>query len=383
MPTSDTSEKGLESLIVAALVGHVGDGGAGTGGAKETGIAYGGAGYVQGDAKDYDRSHAIDLDKFLEFLRITQPDAFDRLNLATDGPPRLKFLARLQGEIAKRGIIDVLRGGVSHGPAHVDLFYGTPSPGNPLAKQRFDANIFSVTRQLQYSQDETRLALDLVLFINGLPIATFELKNSLTKQTVDDAVQQYRLDRSPLELLFKFGRCLAHFAVDDSEVRFCTELKGKSSWFLPFNKGYNDGAGNPPNPAWPQDRLSVARDPDPPGADRHHRELRPVGGREGRPDRAQDAQADLPALSPARRRSQAPGGCRSTWRRSPLPDPAFGRQRQEQLDRLACPSADRSGAKRYGDFRFDHCCYRPPRPRQTDQRHHQAVRSGIGNGWTC
>ena len=153
--TTDTSEKGLESLIVAALVGHVGDGGAGTGGAKETGIAYGGAGYVQGDAKDYDRSHAIDLDKFLEFLRITQPDAFDRLNLATDGPPRLKFLARLQGEIAKRGIIDVLRGGVSHGPAHVDLFYGTPSPGNPLAKQRFDANIFSVTRQLQYSQDET------------------------------------------------------------------------------------------------------------------------------------------------------------------------------------------------------------------------------------
>ena len=91
-------------------------------------------------------------------------------------------------------------------------------------------------------------ALDLGLFINGLPIATFELKNSLTKQTVEDAVEQYKRDRNPRELLFQFGRCIAHFAVDDSEVRFCTQLKGKASWFLPFNKGWNDGAGNPPNP---------------------------------------------------------------------------------------------------------------------------------------
>jgi type I restriction enzyme R subunit len=96
--------------------------------------------------------------------------------------------------------------------------------------------------------DETRRALDLCLFINGLPIATFELKNSLTKQTVDDAVEQYKRDRDPRERLFEFGRCVVHFAVDDSEVQMCTELKGKSSWFLPFDKGYNDGAGNPPNP---------------------------------------------------------------------------------------------------------------------------------------
>ena len=96
--------------------------------------------------------------------------------------------------------------------------------------------------------DETRRALDLCLFINGLPIATFELKNSLTKQTVDDAVEQYKRDRDPRERLFEFGRCVVHFAVDDSEVQMCTELKGKGSWFLPFNKGYNDGAGNPPNP---------------------------------------------------------------------------------------------------------------------------------------
>ena len=81
-----------------------------------------------------------------------------------------------------------------------------------------------------------------------MPLLTFELKNSLTKQTVDDAIEQYKRDRNPREKLFEFGRCVAHFAVDGHEVRFCTDLKGKASWFLPFNLGWNDGAGNPPNP---------------------------------------------------------------------------------------------------------------------------------------
>src|SRR6266545_1689746 len=162
-----------------------------------------------------------------------------------DGPPRRKFLARLQGEISKHGTIHVLRRGIKHGPHHLDLLYGTPSPGNVKAEERYASNRFSVTRQVLYSRDETQLALDLALFINGLPIATFELKNSLTKQTVDDAVQQYRRDRDPRELLFEFGRCVVHFAVDESAVQMCAELRGKASWFLPFNKGYNDGAGNP------------------------------------------------------------------------------------------------------------------------------------------
>ena len=105
-----------------------------------------------------------------------------------------------------------------------------------------------LTRQLHYSRDNSQFALDLCLFINGLPIATFELKNSLTKQTVADAVEQYKRDRDPRERLFEVGRCLAHFAVDDNEVEFCTQLAGKQSWFLPFNLGRNDGAGNPPNP---------------------------------------------------------------------------------------------------------------------------------------
>ena len=213
---------------------------------------YGGTGYTAGSARDYDRAHALDVPQLFAFLRATQPEAYKKLALTdandTRDINRLKFLARLSGEIGKRGVIDVLRKGVEHGPVHFDLFYGTPSPGNARAEKLHSENRFSITRQLAYSMDETRRALDLCLFINGLPIATFELKNSLTKQTVEDAVQQYKRDRDPRERLFEFGRCVVHFAVDDSEVRMCTELRGKGSWFLPFDKGYNDGAGNPPNP---------------------------------------------------------------------------------------------------------------------------------------
>ena len=211
-----------------------------------------GTGYFAGSPKDYDRAHALDVPQLFAFLRATQPEAFKKLAMPEADDPkdinRLKFLTRLSAEIGKRGVIDVLRKGVEHGPLHFDLFYGTPSPGNAKAEALHAQNRFSITRQLAYSMDETRRALDLCLFINGLPIATFELKNSLTKQTVEDAVEQYRRDRDPRERLFEFGRCVVHFAVDDSEVQMCTELKGKGSWFLPFNKGYNDGAGNPPNP---------------------------------------------------------------------------------------------------------------------------------------
>src|SRR6266850_694672 len=188
------------------------------------------------------------LERLSTFLHETQREVAEQFDLGHEGPTRRKFLSRLQGEITKRGTIDVLRHGLKHGPHHLDLFYGTPSPGNTKAAERYAANRFSVTRQLRYSRDETQRALDLGLFINGLPIATFELKNSLTKQTVEDAVEQYKRDRDPREKLFEFGRCVVHLAVDDHEVRMCTELKGKGSWFLPLNRGWNDGAGNPPNP---------------------------------------------------------------------------------------------------------------------------------------
>jgi type I restriction enzyme R subunit len=246
--STDTTEKGLEALIVRAMTGRT-DVLVPEHATTETSAPVaGGTGWLLGDPTHFDRDYCIDLVQLRGFLMATQPNALDSLALEVDGPTRRKFLARLQGEISQRGSIDVLRHGLKHGPHHLDLFYGTPSPGNPAANEHFAANHFNVSRQLRYSRDETQRALDLGLFINGLPVATFELKNSLTKQTVADAVKQYQLDRDPREKLFEFGRCVAHFAVDDHEARFCTHLKGKASWFLPFNQGWNDGAGNPPNP---------------------------------------------------------------------------------------------------------------------------------------
>lgn len=242
---TDTSEKGLESLICTALTGCPCEDKEGIAEGEEP---YGGAGWFPGRPADYDREYTVDLAQLTAFLQSTQPRLVNALDLVNDSPTHRKFLARLQGEISKNGIIHVLRHGLQHGPHQIDLFYGTPSPGNAAAAERYAKNRFSVTRQLRYSRDETQLALDLCLFINGLPVITFELKNSLTKQTVADAVEQYKLDRDPREKLFEFGRCMVHFAVDDHEVRMCTHLQGKASWFLPFNQGWNDGAGNPPNP---------------------------------------------------------------------------------------------------------------------------------------
>ena len=250
--STDTSEKGLESLIVRHMTGTDGLAVA-PGTATEPPARYGGSGYIAGSAQDYDRAHALDVAQLFTFLRATQPEAFKKLAIVDVNDAkdinRLKFLARLSNEVGKRGVVDVLRRGIEHHPAgHFDLFCGTPSEGNAKAAALHALNRFSLTRQLAYSADETRRALDLGLFINGLPVATFELKNSLTKQTALDAVEQYKRDRSPRERLFEFGRCAVHFAVDDAEVRMCTQLDGKASWFLPFNKGYDDGAGNPPNP---------------------------------------------------------------------------------------------------------------------------------------
>ena len=228
MTFTNTKESGLENLIVRWLVEH--------------------NGYEQGTNDDYNREYAVDETRLFRFLQDTQPEALEKLGVFKSDIKKKQFLNRLQGELAKRGIIDVLRNGVKIYPANLIMFYLTPTENNAKAKALFEKDIFSVTRQLQYSTDATRLALDMCIFINGLPVITFELKNQLTKQDVDDAVQQYKTDRDPRELLFQFKRCMVHFAVDDARIKFCNKLEGKASWFLPFDKGYNDGAGNPPNP---------------------------------------------------------------------------------------------------------------------------------------
>ena len=225
---TNTKESGLETLIVNWLV------------EKNK--------YEEGKNVDYNKSHAVDETRLFRFLQDTQPREMDMLGVFKSDTKKRQFLNRLSGEIAKRGIIDVLRKGVKVYPADLIMFYMTPTENNVQAKIMYEKNIFSVTRQLHYSQDATKLSLDLCIFINGLPVITMELKNQLTKQNTEDAVRQYKEDRDPRDILFSFKRCAAHFAVDDASIQFCTKLSGKNSWFLPFNRGYNDGAGNPPNP---------------------------------------------------------------------------------------------------------------------------------------
>lgn len=228
MVFTDKTEKGFETLIVNWLVDQ--------------------DGYQQGTNEDYNKEYAIDETRLFRFLNDTQPKEMAKLGVNQSDQKKRQFLNRLSGEITRRGIIDVLRNGIKAYPADLILFYFTPTENNEQAKRLFDKNIFSVTRQLRYAIDASKLALDLCLFINGLPVITIELKNHFTGQTTADAVEQYKKDRNPRELLFSFKRCIVHFAVDDQTVQFCTKLCGKASWFLPFNKGYRDGAGNPPNP---------------------------------------------------------------------------------------------------------------------------------------
>ncbi len=254
--TTNTSEKGLESLIMRHLTGNTGLAADLIDGVAVPSAGYNGSGWFAGSALAYDREFAVDVTQLFAFLQAAQPLEWAKLGIGdaqdSQGMARQKFLARLQGEITRRGVIDVLRTGIKYGALSFDLFYGTPSLENAKAVQRHAQNRFSITRQLYFSRENKR-SLDLCAFINGLPVITFELKNSLTKQTVGDAIEQYKRDRDPREPLFQFGRCIVHFAVDDHEVQMCTALKGKGgsakdSWFLPFNQGWNDGAGNPPNP---------------------------------------------------------------------------------------------------------------------------------------
>ena len=227
MPTN-IRENGFETLICDHLVNN--------------------NGFELGNTAEYNKEYAIDEGRLFRFLESSQSKKLAELHLKESPLEKKRFLEQLDKKLKSDGVIDILRKGLKYRHLHFDMMFVRPSPQNPDAREDYEKNIFSVTRQLQYSVFNPKLALDVCIFLNGLPIITMELKNQLTKQNVAVAVVQYNNDRSPSELLFNFKRTVVHLAVDDNEVRMCTELKGKSSWFLPFNKGCNDGAGNPVNP---------------------------------------------------------------------------------------------------------------------------------------
>lgn len=196
----------------------------------------------------YDNVNCVDTDLLFQFLEATQPKALEKLKRYHKDLHQQKIIKRLNDQIKQKGVIEVLRKGIIDGftDTKLRLFYDKPvSDYNKKANEQYAANIFSVMRQVYFSP-KNKKSLDLVLFINGLPIISFELKNELTKQNVQHAIRQYKTDRDPKEELFRFGRLVVNLAVDSEEVWMCTELKKDNSYFLPFNKGYNNGAGNPP-----------------------------------------------------------------------------------------------------------------------------------------
>ena len=178
-------------------------------------------------------------------MRATQPDSWAALKAIHQDASEDRFLERLSREIEKRGALDVLRKGIKDAGCAFKLIYFAPATSmNPDYQRLYEGNVFSLATELVY--DDAGKRLDLALFVNGLPIFTAELKNHLSGQNARHAMTQYKKDRSPKAALFRFGRCLGHFAVDNELVYVTTHLRGDKTFFLPFNKGRYGGAGNPP-----------------------------------------------------------------------------------------------------------------------------------------
>lgn len=195
--------------------------------------------------KDYDRALALDLELLGRFIQTTQPNEWARLQEIYGDQALESFAKRLDQELSQIGVLDVLRSGVTDRGVHIDLFYRRPNSGfNPDAERLYQTNVFSVMRQVYFSPRDER-SVDMVLLLNGIPVVSFELKNQLTGQNVQHAIHQYKTDRQPSDKLFAFKRALVHFAVDNNLAFMTTKIDGMKTYFLPFNRGDKNGAGNP------------------------------------------------------------------------------------------------------------------------------------------
>jgi type I restriction enzyme, R subunit len=201
-----------------------------------------GRGWAIGDKKSYDVARGLDPAQLIMFVRATQPKAWQKLVQIRGGDEaaaEVKLLDRVASEIDKRGTIDVLRHGVKEQGVSMRLSYFKPAHGiTSELQERYEANCLTVVRQLRYEAMSGN-ELDLTLFLNGVPVATAELKNPATNQTVRDAIHQYRADRDPKALIFA-RRAVVHFAVDPDLVFLTTRLAGEDTRFLPFNRGSED-----------------------------------------------------------------------------------------------------------------------------------------------
>jgi type I restriction enzyme R subunit len=246
------SERAFEEAIECGLLQYGPDACAGAATAvREASPPYGETppgGYRKRKPEDYDRALCLLPRDVVDFVLATQPKEWKKLEQHHGAAVREQFLRRLAAEIERRGALHVLRDGLKDSGCKFRLAYFRPASGlNEETRRLHAANLFSIVRQVRYSTKNEN-CLDMVLFLNGIPIFTAELKNPLNGQDVEDAIRQYKTDRDPREPLFAYGRCLAHFAVDPDLVYVTTHLAGERTRFLPFNKGKFGGAGNPPVP---------------------------------------------------------------------------------------------------------------------------------------
>ncbi len=242
----DISERDLEGHIEDVLVNGWAEGPR-VADARAGEVLFMPGGYRSEAPEEYDRELCLLPDTVVDFILATQPETWEKLRRYHGAEVKQRFLQRVSAEIESRGVLDVLRRGVKDSGCGFRLAFFRPASGlNPKVQKLYEGNIFTVVRQLHYSTKEAGKSLDMVLFLNGIPLFTAELKDPLTGQNVQHAVYQYKHDRDPREPLFRFRRCLAHFCVDSDLVLMTTKLAGPKTRFLPFNRGNGYGAGNPP-----------------------------------------------------------------------------------------------------------------------------------------
>lgn len=234
MPDFDTREKRFEQDIEASLLTH--------------------GGYQKGNPAAFDRERALDTGTFLAFIRASQPKQWERYTGVYGADSERQLIERFCREVKLVGLLKVLRQGFTdRGIKFRPVFWKPETSMNALSQAQYAANILHCTRQLHYSPANEN-SVDIVLFLNGIPVVSMELKCQFTGQSVANAMEQYKFDRSGKDPIFTFkNRVLVHFAVDLTQVYMTTRLEGERTYFLPFNQGSNGagnvgGKGNPDNP---------------------------------------------------------------------------------------------------------------------------------------